>query len=94
MGAQGLSGRVLVSRPRGDGFEPHWHHCVVSLGKNINLILVLVQPRKTRPFIIERLLMGRKESNQTKKTFPSMFASAQPHLCHLSGTDTLMVFVK
>ena len=28
--------------------------------------LVLVQPRKTRPFITERLLMGRKESNQTK----------------------------
>ena len=30
--------------------------------------LVLVQPRKTRPYITERLLMGRKESNQTKKT--------------------------
>ena len=34
--------------------------------KNINPSLVLVQPRKTRPFITERLLMGRKESNQTK----------------------------
>ena len=39
-----------------------------SLSKNINPSLVLVQPRKTRPFITERLLMGRKESNQTKKT--------------------------
>ena len=29
--------------------------------------LVLVQPRKTRPCITERLLMGRKESNQTNK---------------------------
>ena len=29
--------------------------------------LVLVQPRKTCPFIPERLLMGRKESNQTNK---------------------------
>ena len=28
--------------------------------------LVLVQPRKTRPYITERLLMGCKESNQTK----------------------------
>ena len=28
--------------------------------------LVLVEPRKTRPYITERLLMGRKESNQTK----------------------------
>ena len=29
--------------------------------------LVLVQPRKIRPFITERLLMGREESNQTNK---------------------------
>ena len=46
---------------------PHRRHCVVSLSKNINPSLVLVQPRKTRPFITERLLMGRKESNQTNK---------------------------
>ena len=67
MGAQWLSGRVLDSRPRGRGFEPHRRHCVVSLSKNINPSLVLVQPRKTRPYITERLLMGRKESNQTNK---------------------------
>ena len=30
--------------------------------------LVLVQPRKTRPCLTERLLMGRKESNQTNRT--------------------------
>ena len=61
-----LSGRVLDSRLRGSRFEPDWRHCVVSLSKNINPSLVLVQPRKTRPLINERLLMGRKESNQTK----------------------------
>ena len=66
-GAQWLSGRVLDSRPRGRGFEPHRRHWVVSLSKNINPSLVLVQPRKTRPFITERVLMGRKESNQTNK---------------------------
>ena len=66
MGAQWLSGRVLDSRPKGPGFEYHRRHCVVSLSKNINPSLVLVQPRKTCPFIIERLLMGRKESNQIK----------------------------
>ena len=60
-GAQWLSGRVLDSRLRDRGFEPHRRHCVVSLSKNINPSLVLVQPRKTRPFITERLLMGRKE---------------------------------
>ena len=68
VGAQWLSGRVLDSRPKGRGFEPHRCHCVVSLSKNINPSLVLVQPRKTRPFITERLLMGRKESNETNKT--------------------------
>ena len=46
---------------RGCGFKPHRCHCVVSFSKS----LVLVQPRKIRPYITERLLMGRKESNQT-----------------------------
>ena len=30
-GAQWLSGIVLDSRPKGNGFEPHWCHCVVVL---------------------------------------------------------------
>ena len=55
---------MLDSRPKGRGFEPH----VVSLSKNNIASLVLVQPRKTHPFITERLLMGCKESNQTKKS--------------------------
>ena len=67
LGAQWLSGRVLDSRPKDRMLEPHQHHCIVSLSKNINPSLVLVQPRKTRPFISENLLMGRKESNQTNK---------------------------
>ena len=52
------------------GFEPHRCHCVVSLSKNINPSLVLVQPRKTCPFITDRLLIGckgNKESNETLK---------------------------
>ena len=65
-GAQSLGGRVLDSRPRSHGFEPHRRHCVVSLSKNINSSLVLVQPRKTRPSITGRLLMGRK--NEIKQT--------------------------
>ena len=36
--------------------------------------LVLVQPRKTRTFITERLLMGRKESNQTNKQKQNRFS--------------------
>ena len=48
-------------------------HCIVSLSMNINPSLVLVQPRKTRPYITERLLMGRKESKQTNKQNLSEF---------------------
>ena len=57
---------MLDLRPRGHGLEPHRCHCVVSLSKNINPSLVMVQPRKTRPFIADRLLIGGKESNQIK----------------------------
>ena len=56
-----------LTRDRGHRFEPYWRHCVVSLSKNINPSLVLVQPWKACPFIAERFLMGRKESNQTNK---------------------------
>ena len=65
--AQWLSGRVLDLRAKGRGFEPHRRPCIVSLSNNINPSLVLIQPRKTRPYITERLLMGRKELNQTNK---------------------------
>ena len=68
MGAQWLSGRELESRPRGRGSEPQRQHCAVSLSKNINPSLVLVQPRKTRPFITDRLLIGLKESNKQPET--------------------------
>ena len=69
MGAQWLNGRVLDSRPKGRAFEPHRRHYVVSLSKKIYPSLVLVQPRKTRPYITERLLMGRKNQiKQTKQT--------------------------
>ena len=33
--------------------------------RHIDPSLVLVQPRKTRPYITEKLLIGRKESNHT-----------------------------
>ena len=59
------------------GFEPHRRHCVMSLSKNINPSLVLVQPRKTCPYITERLLKGRKESNQTNQTALDWLTSVQ-----------------
>ena len=82
MGAEWLSGRVLDSRPRGHGFEPHQCHCVASLSKNINPSLVLVHPRKTRPFITERLLMEYKriKSNKQNQLIPSADNSVTPVL--------------
>ena len=42
-----------------------------SLSKNIYPSLVLVKPRKTRPCLTERLLMGRKDQiKQTNKQKP------------------------
>ena len=43
--------------------------------RHINPSLVLVQPRKTLPYITERLLMGCKESNQTKTNIKFRFES-------------------
>ena len=63
---------MLDLRLRGPGFKPHSRNCVVFLSKNINPSLVLVQRGKTGPFITERLLMGRKESNQTKQKFVTL----------------------
>ena len=90
MGAQWFNGRVLDSRPKGRGFEPHQRHCVVSLSKNINPSLVLVQPRKTRPFITERLLIGRKESNQTNKNQPKHMLCGDDSFEHPKHMSKLM----
>ena len=61
---------MLDSRPKGPGLEPRRRHCVVVLEQDtFNPSLLLVQPRKTCPFITEILLMGRKESNQSINQF-------------------------
>ena len=38
---------------------------LILFARHINPSLVLVQPRETRPYLTDRLLMGCKESNQT-----------------------------
>ena len=91
-GVQWLSGRVLDSRPRGCGFEPHRCLCVVSLSENINPSLVLVQLRKTRPFIPERLLIGGKESNQTKRLKGTCNVSYK-RLCQTKHSHTNRIWV-
>ena len=49
MGEQWLSGRVLDSRPRGPGFEPHRRHCVVSLSKTHLSLLSTGSTEEDRP---------------------------------------------
>ena len=71
---------VLDSRPRGRGFKPHRHHCVVSLSKNINPSLVLAQPRTTRPFINERFLMGHKFEPHRRHCVVSLSKNINPSL--------------
>ena len=88
-----LSCRVLDSRPKGRGFEPHRRHCVVSLSNYINPSLVLVQPRKTRHFITERLLIRRKETNQTNKLrfYYALAVSAAIRVTKLSNCSGIAV---
>ena len=51
-----LSGRVLNSRPRGQGFEPDRRHCVVVLEQDTFILAKYwFNPGK---------YVGRKESNQ------------------------------
>ena len=67
VGGWWLFGGVLDSRLMGYQFEPHRRHCIVSLSaRHFILCIVLVQTRKTHPNMMEKLLTGLKESNQTK----------------------------
>ena len=66
-GAQRLSGRGLT-RDRGvAGSSLIGVTALCPWARHTNPSLVMVQPRKTRPYLTEILLMGRKESNQTNK---------------------------
>ena len=64
------SGSVVECLTQDQGAAGWSHTCVTALfplARTLNSSLVQVQPKKTRPFITERFLMGRKESNQTHK---------------------------
>ena len=62
--AQWLSAWLETEGPQVQA-SPASPHCS-PWARHIYPSLVLVQPRKTRPYIYERLLMECKESNQTK----------------------------
>ena len=64
---QWLSGRVLDLRLKDPSSSLTGVTALCPSARHIYPSLVLVQPRKTQPYITERLLMGRKETNQTNK---------------------------
>ena len=51
-----LSGRVLDPRPRDCGFEPHWHHSIVSLSKSYLSLLSTESTQEVLHHITEKLL--------------------------------------
>ena len=53
--------------------------------RHINPSLVLVQPRKTHPYLTERLLIWSKESNQTNKTCSMSHKLVDLTLCMLGN---------
>ena len=81
--AQWKSAWLETAGPR-VGASPVSLHCG-PWARHIYRSLVLFQPRKNRPYITERLLMGRKESNQTNKI--SIFS------CILSNAETYGSYV-
>ena len=83
----------------------HRRHCVVVLEQDT--FSLVLQPRKAPPCLTERLLMGRKESNQTKtKSVVKSSSLLTGNFCRLLKTiaksldpdqdrhDTLIVFLK
>ena len=84
-----LSGRVLVSRSRGFGFESHWRHCVVSLSKtHYSLLSGASQEDQSRHNLTSWL--GRKESKQTeisKQLGETGASSASGHVRHVAILD-------
>ena len=67
-------------------------HCGPS-ARHIYPSLVLVQPRKTRPYITERLLMGHKESSQQTRS-PCMLFYLWEFLSHCKFTPISCFIVK
>ena len=77
------SGSVLDSRPRVRASPASL--CCGLWARHIYPSLVLFQPRKTCPCFTERLLMGRKESNQTNKQKSHWFLSKYRTMLHLTS---------
>ena len=70
--------KALATMPWCSGlssFEPHWRHWVVVLEQNTFILgYYWFNPGiKTRPCLTERLLMGRKESNQTNQACQTVY---------------------
>ena len=88
------SGSVVecLTRDRGPQFRasPTSQRCG-PWARHIYPSLVLFKPRKTRPCLTEILLMGRKESNQTKHKLSLFSYKIQDHVWNTSMRDCCMI---
>ena len=65
--------KVYPRRPHGNGDLDIVRAPYTRRKANVTEALILVQPRMTRPYLTERLLMERKESSQTDKLMVGHF---------------------
>ena len=82
---------MLDSRPRGHRFEPHRCHCGVSLSKTHLSLLSTGSTQEDSSRITERLLSGRKESNQSNNKWLLIIACAFVML-NMVGTSYLAIW--
>ena len=91
-----IGGSVVECLTRGRGAADSSLTDVTALcpwARHINPSLVLVQPRTIRPYITERLLMGRQESSQTNEQISDfiMFVLA---LYYFTGIQSWLIWSK
>ena len=67
MGGQWLSGRMIDLRPRGCGFKPHQHHCIVFLSKT-HYSLLCTGSTQEDPSSLNENIVDWDVKNQIKQT--------------------------
>ena len=82
---------MLDSRPKGHGFEVYRRHCVVVLEQDTFILAKYWFNPGSPSRITERLLSGRKESNQTNKSITNVSCFVAL-LCSAMGCYTVSDF--
>ena len=84
---QGLSGRVLDSRPRGRGFQPNRRHCFVSLSKTHLSLLSMGSTQEERErsgSVVECLTRDRRAAGSSLTGVTALWSLWSLSKTHLS----------